>query len=186
MMCITNGGVMEQTTERKALEEILKVAEDKHTDYQRRYRAKSDELMAEVNKKLADEFEKEYRETSNALGLAQKNLKEYTEAQRIAETQSKLPYPIGTIFELWKNTNTWVTGGVWKKTNETAILEIFTSDSDYPDNLRLNRPCVGEVILRILKKDSSKGKKTVRWHCRLGYGEKWLTENETVENAKNS
>lgn len=76
-----------------------------------------------------------------------------------------VPHPIGTKYLRWEKDLRWRGFGrpiheprKWIATGETAVLEVVTRESKFADNLsRYSRPKVGEIILRVNKKNGEPG-----------------------------
>ena len=131
-------------------------------------------LLAEVHAKLNAEFGAELeaaRKTENEAKVALS-----AEENRVREdvTLSKLPYPLGTVLAEWSyGSSTWTPNNL-KKTTNKAVLQVFKQGDPLPANVRYNRPSVGSLVLRLLKKDGTTGAAVEQWNP--VYEKCWLPE----------
>lgn len=83
--------------------------------------------------------------------------------------------PVGTkVFE-WVRPGRWARAGEpMRKSGRVGVVEVCTHESFFAGNARYSRPSVGQVFVRLLKKDGSPSLKVVEgWRlCR----EDWLPE----------
>lgn len=129
--------------------------------------------MTEIRDRLAAEFGAEAEIVNKAKREAGRACRAEMDRIREIESAASLPYLEGTKLVEWGYPR-WSSGCPMSKTGEVAILEIFKKDDEVPVNCRRNMPDVGAIVLRILKKDGSKGLKVKCWNDRMkGY---WFPE----------
>ena len=143
-------------TRLEELQNVLHEANNLKMNVEARQREREQELMAKMREQLDYIFGQEWRIAVDAVNKASA---EYTiERNKVNEQKSleSLPYPVGTKLFEWE-TKQWT--NEFRKTNRVAVLEIYKQGDALPVNTRWSRPEVGDMVLRILKKDGTVGSK---------------------------
>lgn len=92
-----------------------------------------------------------------------------TAAVALAAGASGRAVPVGARVEEWRKKEV----GGWRKewtnqlvaTGRRGIVEVFTPQSEYPDNRGAwRRPRIGDFVIRLLKKDGSPSKDVISLH----------------------
>jgi hypothetical protein len=80
-----------------------------------------------------------------------------------AEALKNVPQPVGTRYVRWDRITTRDQKGyIWRQTEDVAVLEVVTRTTRFADNLAsYSQPAVGQMILRLLKKNGEVGLKFV-------------------------
>lgn len=158
------------------LEELQRVAKEKYEALMSiqwsRHKMES-ELEEEVRKKVKEKFGEAERKASKEHGEADCALKTELERIRVAESESKIPFPVGTKMVLWERER--FSDG-WRTPCVFGILEVFKKGDAYPVNLRWNAPTPGDIIVRILTKDGKPGIKTEKYS--VWRNKAWVPEGQ--------
>lgn len=147
------------------LQRVMAAKTEAFYDVERRQSDRKIVLMAALNETLKAEFGAERNAAEAAKRLAEEAVK--AEADRIREIESKasLPYPVGTKLVEWKiGRNAWESSRDWSKTGVVGVMEIFKAGDEVPENIRWNKPVVGQIVIRHLKKDGSKAARVEVWN----------------------
>ncbi len=125
-------------------------------------------IEAEINKRIYAKYEDEIKVLQHNANEIEKELN----SLKVMDS-SKMWYAPGTVVERWKNIGR--SNGVnWVRTGQKGIVEIYEQGSPMPDNIgRYSYPEIGNIIVRLLKKDGSPGLKFERisskWNNELTY-----------------
>ena len=121
---------------------------------------------------IEKEFGNKYREACKYYSELKKIEDELNANKLIEWGVNSLPYPEGTILHKWMQYG-WGTKNPYTMTKETGVIQIFRNGDEYPDNMRWNKPRIGDLIIRLHKKDGSLGKKIERF-----YSATWVPKGE--------
>ena len=144
----------------KVLEKILADAEKARYKIESKYNDRKSELYQEADEKVNAELGSEFAAARSAESKASMALKDAEDAERLAGASSKLPYPEGTIVCGWKGRPgwSWSLNPDMDRTGKRGVIEIYKEGDAYPSNRsRWNLPKTGDIVVRMLKKDGSKG-----------------------------
>ena len=138
------------------------------------------DLLAAETRRIDALMEERYGQqitaTANAVGLARAAL----DAARVEAAQSKADeLPQGTLVE-WNNQpiTKWSRHYKFSRTGRRGKIEIVTGESQFAANLHgYSCPKLGDVIVRVLKKDGTASSKFVRWPCNVNWGPQWQSED---------
>ena len=128
------------------------------------------EYINKIDSKLEAEYGDRLRELSDAHTKAQAAAEQYDVEQAIANAK----YLIGTIMCKWVVKSSWERVPQWE-IECRGIVEVFTRESPRPDNQRFSLPSIGDIIVRILKKDGKPGLRVER------INDTWLPEGKKPE-----
>jgi hypothetical protein len=114
------------------------------------------ELDVEFKEPLAQALEKKL--------TAKKVWEEARDAAALSATlATPREIPLGTRVEEWSAPKGWGYSREKKSTGRRGVLEVITATSEHPDNVpSYRRASVGDVVVRILKKDGTPSKKYVK------------------------
>ena len=87
--------------------------------------------------------------------------KQRCDEARVALSQSKSPLSLGAIYEKWDMPRMMSQTATKRKTGQRGRVEFFLPSSEYHGS-RYDRPEIGAVVLRLLKKDGKPGKGVLR------------------------
>jgi hypothetical protein len=146
-----------------------------------RRREREYELMKEVRAKLDAEFGAELAATIKVEREASVVLEVEKDRVRELESLAKLPYPVGTVLVEWEYPRWSHDGSKLKKSGNRAVLQLYKQGDPLPGNSRWNRPRVGELVLRYLKKDGTPGMNVKAWQDR--YEGEWMPEGVEPKKA---
>jgi hypothetical protein len=159
------------------LEELQKVAREKYealSNIQSERCGMERDLKREVEKKVREKFGEAENKASAESAKAYAALKAEQERIRFAESEAKIPYPVGTKMVFWERERF---GEGWRAPCVYGVLEIFKQGDEYPENLRWNAPNVGDIIVRLMTKDGKLGKKTEKYG--QGRNRVWIPEGQS-------
>lgn len=127
------------------------------------------EIERQLNQRIAAaraEFSEALRSAQANLDACRKSLDDFDDAQRLAT--AKMPHPETTLMCEWDVERF---SPLWKLTGAEGRYEIVTKESNFSAAIgRFRRPQIGDVIIRLLKKDGSKG---LDFRKRAAWG-RWL------------
>jgi hypothetical protein len=165
---------MSETIE--SLEKTLADAVKVRYEVEGKYEARKSELYREACEKVNAELGGSLSLAKSAESKASMALKDAENAERLAGASSKLPYPEGIIVCGWKDRGSWAMNPGMDRTGKRGVIEIYKQGDAYPSRSRWNRPAVGEIVVRMLKKDGSKSIEAEKY-CFAEYAkEYWLPE----------
>jgi len=166
---------MSETIE--SLEKALHDAQKVRYEVEGRYEARKSELYREACEKVNAELGGSLNLAKTVESNASEALRNAEDAERLAGASSKLPYPEGTIVYGWKNRSSWALNPGMDRTGKRGVIEVYKEGDAYPSNRsRWSLPKVGEIVVRILKRDGSKGIEAEKY-CFAEYAkEYWLPE----------
>jgi hypothetical protein len=121
--------------------------------------AKKSALEAELNRTIYTLFGDRIREATNTVNLAAQALQ--AESDRITLESVKTPWPVGTLMAEWKYLDRYQQkpGLTMKLAGEKGRIEIVTRETVHPENIAsYARAMVGQVIIRLLRKNGEVGK----------------------------
>jgi hypothetical protein len=147
---------MSETIE--SLEKALHDARKVRYEVEGRYEARKSELYREACEKVNAELGGSLNLAKTAESNASEALGNAENAERLAGASSKLPYPEGTIVCGWKNSRSPWAAHCMNRTGKRGMIEVYKEGDAYPSNRsRWSLPKVGDIVVRMLKKDGSKG-----------------------------
>lgn len=154
---------------RKAVEEAYRVRLDveKRRDMTRR------ELLQNVDETLRASYGAELEAANVKERALRDDLRKAEDAERMANVV--LPYPEGTVLNHWSRGRYYTISSSWRTTGKRAVVQVYRQGDPLPVNARYNRPEVGQVVLRELKKDGTPGKAVEIWYESAMKNE-WLPE----------
>jgi len=158
----------------KIQKRIAELSSQRYTLSSEQFKRKC-ELEAEANKKCWDEFSDRFNAIDRELTPLQNAHREEMEKRAIEEKE--LPYPEGTVMVHWERPFTYgVNNHPYKKSGDKGVLQIFKPYDKFPSKpKRWGMPSVGDVVIRLLKKDGTPGIQAKQY----GYdGGIWTAENE--------
>lgn len=144
----------------------------------RKLREERDQKIYDQVESLQEEVHAEYRDRMNAAHEECVAARAELDAAKLADAKPK--WPVGTVVCAWKQrTEGWMQRptGEWKVIAK-GVMEIITAESEHPDSLnKYSRASIGDVVVRLLKKDGTPGKK---YESLTGWKAKhWLPEGQT-------
>lgn len=134
-----------------------------------------DEAVCAYRDKIDAELGKEYDERTKALAIAYHTANEafIVERDRVAVEEPDTPLPVGTkVYEWQTQFSSWheMKPSEYRLTGRVGVIEVVTSQTVFPANLRYSKPSVGSWIIRLLDKSGNPTKKFVTgiggWHGR--------------------
>jgi|SRR5882762_1845893 len=172
----------------EALESILFKADNalRTKTYERD--RKITDLVNIYREAIIKNIHEEYAQDLTALTGFSKEAEELLKTARLehAVSTTELEYPIGTVLYEWsvsEKTNRWHYKKVpWYETGQSGVLEVITSQSIHPGNLSdYSRAKIGDVVLRLHKKDGKLGSKyEANWVSNWG-PKTWFAEGQIPE-----
>lgn len=159
---------------REALAEAeLAYGELKHTrEIQRR------NAIADATERIENELSAKYGEVQSRLREAARAARQAYEVAKLAEANASLPFPVGTKLIGWmrSHVSTYRRGPFGKKS--TGIVEVCDNNTEMPIGQRYGLPAIGDVIIRLLKKDGTPGKSVEKYNGDGWRTHIWLPEGE--------
>lgn len=143
------------------------------------------ELRREVDAKLNAEFGEEMSAAEKARCEANAALEAEDARVKEIESLASLPYPIGTKLVGWTPSRSLFGGRPvsFSKNGNTGVLEVFKMGDPISATNSWRKPKGGEVVVRMLKKDGSKGLNLEKWIP--GHSERyWFTEGVNPNEKK--
>lgn len=173
-------GKKDMNIDKTKLEELQakhNLAIEEQSAVRRQMRDREEALMAEVRKTLEKEFGAMIDAAAKIQREAEREMVLEAGRIRTLESESRLPYPEGTILKEW----TWHVGFSGtihnlRLTGEVGVIEIFKEGDEISANVRWSKPLVGNIVLRMLKKDGTKGKDVRFWSD--GMKREWLPDGK--------
>lgn len=159
------------------------VAENAERDVDQACRIKIQNLVEEYTSRVTREVIAEFAgRMTHARQLRVDAVKAWEEAVIAdAEEGGRSKYPVGTVLKEWTNDagEKWYRRTIpWELTGNSGVLEVVTPDFVHPGNLPdYSRADVGDVVLRLHKKNGEAGSKYVR-HWQNQWRGCWLPEGE--------
>jgi hypothetical protein len=148
-----------------ALQTDMAVKTEAFYDVERRRSDRERVLMAGLNATLKAEFGAERNAAEAAKQKAEEAVKVEADRIRALESEAAMPYPVGTKLVEWKKSrNAWMGSREWDKSGVVGVIEIFKAGDEVPENIRWNKPVVGQIVIRYLKKDGSKAARVEIWN----------------------
>jgi hypothetical protein len=172
-------------TNLERLQNEMQKAEDVYFEVRRRRQERENVLMTEMRKVLEAEFGAEMASTGKSRYEAEQACKIEADCIRKLESEASLPYPLGTVLKEWVWHGGYFerseSGGRYRLTGRVAVLEIFKDGDELPRNVRWGKPHAGQIVLRMTKKDGSRGKDVEVWNdvCL----KTWLPEGQNPPRA---
>lgn len=135
--------------------------------------------VAEATERIDAELSAKYGDEYHRLCKAYTEAFDAYEAAIIENAHATLPYPIGTKMIGWakEKLSRFRTVDHYSPM-ATGVIEVFVSGSEVPANTRYHLPAIGDVVVRIHKKDGSLGKNVEMLFDSWGNKYKWLPEGE--------
>ena len=161
----------------ESIEKTLHDARKLRYEVESRYEARKSELYREVSNKLNAELGGELSAARSAEGNAAEALRNAENAERLVGASSKLPYPEGPIVRGWESSRSPWAAYRMNRTGKCGVIEIYKEGDAYPSNRsRWSLPKAGEIVVRILKRDGSKGIEAEKYNFAECAKEYWLPE----------
>lgn len=164
------------------LEELQKVALEKYHALEAiklaRYKMEQ-ELEAEVRQKVKEKYGEAENKASAEYAEADQALKVVLEKTRVAESESKIPFPVGTKMVFWER-DRW--SDSWRTPCVYGILQVFKKGDEYPSNLRWDAPQPGDIIVRLQNKKGELCKKFDKY--RITPCMAWIPEGQYPKELK--
>ena len=149
----------------KALQADMAAKTEAFYDVERRRGDREKELMETLNATLEYVFGALRNAAEAAKNKAEEAVKAEADRIRALESEADMPYPVGTKLVEWKRSrNAWMGSREWDKSGIVGVIEIFKADDEVPENIRWNKPVVGQIVIRYLKKDGSKAARVEIWN----------------------
>ena len=166
---------MSETIE--SLEKALHDARKVRYEVEGRYEARKSELYREACNKVNAELGGSLSLAKSAENKASEALRNAENAERLASASSNLPYPEGTIVRGWERSRSPWDAHCMNRTGKCGVIEIYKEGDAYPSNRsRWSLPKAGEIVVRILKRDGSKGIEAEKYNFAECAKEYWLPE----------
>lgn len=141
-------------------------------------RLQADELEKGINQQV----DAEYKARLLAAREAVYNANELEEKEKVQQSCT-VWYPVGTKVELWKNKGRYINGK--QKSGEFGLVEVYDGTNPLPDNLRWRKPNVGDIMVRLLKKNGESGLRVEvvsnQNRMKAHFANVWLIEGDTPE-----
>lgn len=155
-------------------------AQRSHRELEREFDNKRDKLLDDFREKVDADLEAEYGARLAALRQAELDAERAVEDERIAN--AKPPHPVGTVMIGWSNkSGSWARESDWQPVAK-GIIEIVTRETVHPANTEYSRASLGDVVVRLLKKD---GTPSAKYQTLGGWrSHRWLPEGKTPPKDK--
>lgn len=148
------------------IDELRKNAEEKtkiYLEISRRVNEFRYEREQHYKSIVAQEIKEKFGDTlmiaSQERAETDKLLNNAMNEKKVQDTLARIPYPEGTVLVKWAS-------GRWNevtkrremvKTNDRGVVQVYREGDPCPSNTRWNKPYVGDMIVRLVKKDGSLG-----------------------------
>jgi hypothetical protein len=122
------------------------------------------EEQDKVREKIRSLFGDNETAASVALAGAENAFHAEEDRLRVLGNSTKLPHPEGTVLVEWKAGRYYADKTL--RPARKAVLQIYREGDPLPANVKWHRPQVGEIILRLLKKDGTPSSAIEQIHSR--------------------
>jgi hypothetical protein len=163
------------------LKAACEVANQRHLNLKYKFETEERDLRVEAHDKINEQLQEKYGKRLEAAATKAQEARIAYEDARVNAAATQAEIPLGTKMARWEHVrdpnkyHEWI----WQPTKQRGVVEVFTRESEHNAGRRWSTPDIGEVVIRVLRKNGTPSKEVVRFH---GYGaqrsHEWVREGE--------
>jgi hypothetical protein len=139
--------------------------------------------ISEAKERIESELSAKYSEEQSRLHEAARAARQAYETAKLAEANASLPFPVGTKLIGWirRKLSSFRCGPLEKKS--LGVVEVCDKNTEIPKGIVYHRPDIGDVLVRLLKKDGTPGKAVEKYNGDGWRTHIWLPEGEKPKDS---